>query len=81
MAKTSSAQKESVVEMLCGKIGGHRYQRQELRFHAMLNTYGKVYEICSICGKHHFLGWKKCLSDPEYISLEDDGIPWYEVHP
>lgn len=73
--------KESIIELICHKITGHKYKSQSLRFHAVLNTYGKVYEICNYCGHHHFLGWKHSLSDPEYASLEDDGIPWYQVHP
>lgn len=76
-----SAKEESLVERICGKVFGHRFQAQELRFHALLNMYGKVYEICAICGKRHFLGWKHSLSDPDYISLEDDGISWDKVHP
>jgi hypothetical protein len=79
--KGSSMQKESLIERLCGRIFGHKYNIQELRHYGVLDTYGKVYDICSRCGKHHFLGWKRSLSDPEYISLEDDGTPWYEVSP
>lgn len=73
--------KEPFFEWLCGKIFGHKYQAQTLRHYALLDSCGKVYEICTHCGKHRFLGWKRSLSDPEYLSTEDDGIPWYEVTP
>jgi len=72
---------ESILEQICHALTGHKYKAQSLRSHAFLNMYGKVYEICDYCGHHHFLGWKHSLDDKEYASLEDDGIPWQEVHP
>jgi hypothetical protein len=72
---------DDIIERICGKLFGHKYQAQELRFSAILNQYGKTYEICSICGKRRFLGWKHSLSDPDYVSLEDDGISWENMHP
>ena len=72
---------DTIVERICGKVFGHRYEARELRFHAVLNTYGKTYDICSMCGKRRFLGWQRSLDDKEFASLEDDGIPWNEVHP
>jgi hypothetical protein len=70
----------SLFESICGYFG-HKYQAQELRRYGILNSTGKVYEICSRCGHRHFLGWKRSISDPEYFSQVDDGIPWHEVHP
>lgn len=70
----------SIIEKICG-LFGHKYRAQELRHYAVLNSSGKVYEICSRCGHRHFLGWKRSLSDEEYLSLEDDGIAWYNVTP
>jgi hypothetical protein len=72
--------KDPILERICQALTGHKYKAQSLRFSAILNKYGKVYEICDYCGHHHFLGWKHSLDDKEYASLEDDGIQWQEVH-